>query len=175
MKDLVDRGIEANEYACYVEAEKNGYTTEQADACEEGKLGCLLCPFATCPQCGELLVFPREEAPYCEDCGWPDEDFGEEATPMNNPLERQMIPCVNCSGTGHGWNKKPCPSCGGRKTILEPEKAWAERNAKIAEWLVLNMPVIEVDGSTGYRPIIGRMAALNDILAMAAKAVEEEG
>lgn len=30
-----------------------------------------------CPQCGELLVYPRGEDPYCEDCGWPDEDFNE--------------------------------------------------------------------------------------------------
>ncbi|MFA5027559.1 MAG: hypothetical protein WC713_06745 [Candidatus Methylomirabilota bacterium] len=29
-----------------------------------------------CPQCGELLVFPRNDTPYCEDCGWPDEDYG---------------------------------------------------------------------------------------------------
>lgn len=29
-----------------------------------------------CPQCGELLVYPRNDIPYCEDCGWPDEDFG---------------------------------------------------------------------------------------------------
>ena len=30
-----------------------------------------------CPQCGELLVYPRGGKPYCEDCGWPDEDFDE--------------------------------------------------------------------------------------------------
>ena len=31
-----------------------------------------------CPACKELLVFPREGYAYCEDCGWPDSDFGEE-------------------------------------------------------------------------------------------------
>ena len=30
-----------------------------------------------CPQCGELLVYPRGDTPYCEDCGWPDEDFDD--------------------------------------------------------------------------------------------------
>ena len=29
----------------------------------------------TCPICVELLVFPRGDYAYCEDCGWPDEDF----------------------------------------------------------------------------------------------------
>lgn len=31
-----------------------------------------------CPICNELLVFPREGYCYCEECGWPDEDFGGE-------------------------------------------------------------------------------------------------
>lgn len=31
-----------------------------------------------CPTCNELLVFPRESYAYCEECGWPDEDFGGE-------------------------------------------------------------------------------------------------
>jgi len=29
-----------------------------------------------CPVCKSLLVYPRGDEPYCEDCGWPDEDFG---------------------------------------------------------------------------------------------------
>lgn len=37
-----------------------------------------------CPQCGSLLVYPRTEDVYCEDCGWPDEDLGQdgELVPM---------------------------------------------------------------------------------------------
>lgn len=33
-----------------------------------------------CPQCKSDtgLKFPRVGTPYCEDCGWPDEDFGAE-------------------------------------------------------------------------------------------------
>lgn len=31
-----------------------------------------------CPTCKSLLVQPRDERTYCEDCGWPYEDFGEE-------------------------------------------------------------------------------------------------
>lgn len=33
---------------------------------------------ARCPQCNswEGLKFPRGLGPYCEDCGWPDDDFG---------------------------------------------------------------------------------------------------
>jgi uncharacterized OB-fold protein len=30
-----------------------------------------------CPECGELLVYPRGDDPYCEECGWPDEDFND--------------------------------------------------------------------------------------------------
>lgn len=30
-----------------------------------------------CPQCGEMLVFPRGGIAYCEDCGWPDEDYND--------------------------------------------------------------------------------------------------
>lgn len=32
----------------------------------------------SCPTCKELLVFPRGSYCYCEDCGWPDEDFAKE-------------------------------------------------------------------------------------------------
>jgi len=28
-----------------------------------------------CPTCKALLVFPRNDSQYCEDCGWPDGDF----------------------------------------------------------------------------------------------------
>jgi len=28
-----------------------------------------------CPSCRDLLIFPRTDTPYCEECGWPDEDF----------------------------------------------------------------------------------------------------
>ena len=33
-----------------------------------------------CIQCGSEtgVKYPREEEPYCEDCGYPDEDFVEE-------------------------------------------------------------------------------------------------
>lgn len=31
-----------------------------------------------CPQCGESLVYPRNDTAYCEECGWPDSDFAEE-------------------------------------------------------------------------------------------------
>jgi hypothetical protein len=30
-----------------------------------------------CPICGELLVFPRGESEYCEDCGWNSNGNGE--------------------------------------------------------------------------------------------------
>ena len=31
-----------------------------------------------CPQCGEKhLVYPRGLPAYCEECGWPDENFDE--------------------------------------------------------------------------------------------------
>ena len=33
-----------------------------------------------CPICNEPLVFPRGDYAYCEDCGWPDEDFDDEYT-----------------------------------------------------------------------------------------------
>lgn len=31
-----------------------------------------------CPICNDALIFPRDYSPYCEDCGWPDEDFNGE-------------------------------------------------------------------------------------------------
>lgn len=31
-----------------------------------------------CPCCGEHLIFPKGNYSYCEDCGWPDEDFDGE-------------------------------------------------------------------------------------------------
>jgi hypothetical protein len=35
-------------------------------------------PLEKCPACKELLVFPRGTHCYCEDCGWPEEDYAEE-------------------------------------------------------------------------------------------------
>ena len=34
----------------------------------------------SCPQCGSDtgIKIPRSDDPYCEDCGYPDEDFEEE-------------------------------------------------------------------------------------------------
>ena len=40
-----------------------------------------------CPICNELLVFPRGEYQYCEECGWPDEDFSDEYA-LPQPGER---------------------------------------------------------------------------------------
>lgn len=33
-----------------------------------------------CTQCGSItgLKFPRGLPAYCEDCGWPDDNFGED-------------------------------------------------------------------------------------------------
>lgn len=33
---------------------------------------------AKCPACGELLVYPRGDSPYCEECLWPDEVLPEQ-------------------------------------------------------------------------------------------------
>lgn len=30
-----------------------------------------------CPQCGSDLVYPRGHECYCEECGWPDEDYAD--------------------------------------------------------------------------------------------------
>jgi len=30
-----------------------------------------------CPQCGDLLIYPRGDTPYCEECGYPDENFND--------------------------------------------------------------------------------------------------
>jgi len=61
-------------------------TKQKEECCNPEKL-VLACPMyeamnkqskkQVCPQCGELLVFPKGDEPYCEDCGWPDEDFDE--------------------------------------------------------------------------------------------------
>jgi hypothetical protein len=38
---------------------------------------CCTCSAPRCPRCKELLVHPRGLPSYCEECGWPDEDFDE--------------------------------------------------------------------------------------------------
>lgn len=30
-----------------------------------------------CPSCRDLLIHPRGDTVYCEECGWPNEDFNE--------------------------------------------------------------------------------------------------
>ena len=37
-----------------------------------------------CPQCKDELgvVYPREDTPYCENCGWPESDFDKEGEGM---------------------------------------------------------------------------------------------
>jgi hypothetical protein len=44
--------------------------------------------FSNCPLCSEPLVFPRDLLPYCEEYGWPDEDFDK---PDLSPIPR-VIP-----------------------------------------------------------------------------------
>jgi len=46
---------------------------------------------ASCPQCGDTLVFPRGLEPYCENCGWPDENRAE-ADPLadGDTLKREQ-------------------------------------------------------------------------------------
>jgi hypothetical protein len=41
----VCRQEEAYEYACACEAERNGYTYEQSQECDNGSLDCKNCPF----------------------------------------------------------------------------------------------------------------------------------
>lgn len=31
-------------------------------------------PKTDCPQCSATLVFPRDDIPYCEECGYPEEN-----------------------------------------------------------------------------------------------------
>lgn len=46
-------------------------------------LGVMRDDLERCPQCNswEGLKFPRGLEAYCEDCGWPNEDFGEDYVP----------------------------------------------------------------------------------------------
>lgn len=69
-----------------------------------------------CPVCKELVVFPRDSKPYCEECGWPD-DIREEAcptcgerensicsdgfhvkTPTSNPIAERAVKWMKVSG-----------------------------------------------------------------------------
>ena len=36
---------DASELACAAEADRNGFTRDQADLCDDGMLGCVACPF----------------------------------------------------------------------------------------------------------------------------------
>ncbi len=57
-----------------------------------------------CPTCKSTLVFPRDLTAYCEDCGWPDEDFGEEWNypAIGDRLEKYQ-PGLQFFHTEHGW------------------------------------------------------------------------
>jgi len=42
-----------------------------------------------CPQCNDLLIYPRGSEPYCEECGWPDEDFGTSTKPISEMTQEE--------------------------------------------------------------------------------------
>ena len=46
IEDLEDRNIRA----CWECAERNGHTKEEADACDDGSVGCPNCPFQSNPK-----------------------------------------------------------------------------------------------------------------------------
>jgi len=57
-----------------------------------------------CPTCKEALVFPRGHNPYCEDCGWPDEDFGGRwIYPIVGERLEKYQPGLQFFDTRHGW------------------------------------------------------------------------
>jgi len=77
-----------------------------------------------CPQCGELLVFPRGDDAYCEDCGWPDEDF-DDVEVVKKYIDGAVIglpyKCEECNADMHMFGDEEdvgkhknyyCPECG---------------------------------------------------------------
>jgi len=61
-----------------------------------------------------------------------------------SPLERQMIPCSLCEGTGKVWmdfempnatEPETCPKCDGLKNILESHEAYEARLVGICRCL----------------------------------------
>lgn len=48
-----------------------------------------------CPQCKKNgIVEPRGGKPYCEDCGWPDEDYGSETKDALREIDEQVADAV---------------------------------------------------------------------------------
>ncbi len=80
----------SNEFACREEAEKNGYSVEQADNCKDAELKCKSCPFddpVKCPECNGTLI----EEDYL---GQIDDDKLGGLSPVN----------YHCKYCGHQWS-----------------------------------------------------------------------
>lgn len=67
---------------------------------------------------------------------------------MDNPLDRQQVPCPDCGGSGKetceavfldeprvGFAEFPCETCDGSGSIPEPIEKTLERVREIALWL----------------------------------------
>lgn len=58
-----------------------------------------------CPQCGSLVIQPRDSEDYCEECGWPDDNRTlniMEKTLHNSDISgaRQNVPDIKVVGNG---------------------------------------------------------------------------
>lgn len=46
---------------------------------------------AICPQCGDAKIYPRDHDPYCENCGWPEEDRPDMEVGNISSAELQLL------------------------------------------------------------------------------------
>jgi len=65
-----------------------------------------------CPTCREPLVFPRGDHPYCEECGWPDEDFdGTHLFPKVGDQLGDLQPGLEVYDPKLGWGPSGVITC----------------------------------------------------------------
>ncbi len=66
-------------------------------------------PSGICPQCKSDtgVKMPRNDSIYCEDCGWPDDDFGKEdeteKCPACGEIATQKGVVSECKTCGNSW------------------------------------------------------------------------
>ena len=51
-----------------------------------------------CPQCGDTTIQPRDSSPYCENCGWPDDNREVDPEAVIDDITSEVLNVVSPEG-----------------------------------------------------------------------------
>lgn len=122
-----------------------------------------------CPQCKESVIKPRHGSPYCENCGWPDENRPDNlddviddlmfavlevvAPEGSDPEEQEQVRNALAKSLGDSRIALPAPSS------AQQDKGWAEREKLATELIVWSVLPLGIGTNQAEFHRVARAAA----------------